>query len=285
MARHLIKSSWKRLLVATSVGVAVSAMVPAPAAAHHPTVLRIGGTGGALGGMHLLAKSFMRSHPNTRIIVVPSIGSGGGIKALAVGKIDLALSARKLKKSERAKGLVATPYARTPLIFATRHDSEVESVSLADVAGIYDGRKTSWSDGSRLRLVMHPAKESDNKLLYALSPEIKQAALTATKRSDLFVSRTDQENANALERTKGALGITTLGQITAEERNIKALAFNGMRGTVENLAKGTYRFSKTFYFVSRTVRPAALAEFLQFLRSPKGQGNSGIDQPRHRAHG
>ncbi|MGI9423282.1 MAG: substrate-binding domain-containing protein [Hyphomicrobiaceae bacterium] len=271
MNQAQVNTGKKWVAASAMVGLAALALVATPTSAHHPSVVKIGGTGGALGGLQLLAKSFMKSNPETRIVVLPSLGSGGGIKALAVGKIDLALSARKLKKTEQAKGIVATAYAKTPLIFATRHDSAISSVSQEDLAGIYAGKKSSWSDGSRLRLVMRPAKESDNKLLYNLSTEIKTAALSATKRSDLYVARTDQDNANAIERVRGSLGITTLGQITAEGRDIKPLAFNGVDGTIENLEKGAYPHSKTFYIVSKPEHTRAVAEFLQFVASPQGR--------------
>ena len=72
------------------------------------TELVIGGTGTALGGMQLLAKAFSEDHPEIKTVVLPSLGSGGGIKALGAGKIDLSLSARPLKDKESATGLTAT---------------------------------------------------------------------------------------------------------------------------------------------------------------------------------
>jgi phosphate transport system substrate-binding protein len=45
--------------------------------------LKIGGTGAALGTMRLLGDAIMRSRQTATIEVLPSLGSGGGIKALA----------------------------------------------------------------------------------------------------------------------------------------------------------------------------------------------------------
>lgn len=91
---------------------------------------RIGGTGSALGGMQLLADAFMQSHPGTEIAVLPSLGSGGGIKALRAGAIDIAVSSRPPKDTKRAPGMVDLEYARTPFVFATRADNPITSTTV-----------------------------------------------------------------------------------------------------------------------------------------------------------
>src|SRR4030042_4023517 len=86
-------------------------------------VLKIGGTGTSLGSMQLLAKAFEKSHPGIKVVVIlPSIGSSGGIKAVSKGSIDIGLSARPLKDEERNLGVLTTEYARTPFILVIRKD-------------------------------------------------------------------------------------------------------------------------------------------------------------------
>jgi phosphate transport system substrate-binding protein len=53
--------------------------------------IRIGGTGTARAAMKLLGQQFRKKHPDITIIVLPSLGSSGGIKALS-GKLDVTLS-------------------------------------------------------------------------------------------------------------------------------------------------------------------------------------------------
>lgn len=49
------------------------------------------GTGSALGAMRSLAQAFQASRPDVQVVIVPGLGSSGGIKAAAAGPGTLAL--------------------------------------------------------------------------------------------------------------------------------------------------------------------------------------------------
>ena len=88
-------------------------------------------------------RSAMRSPPHsptTTVKVLPSLGTGGGLAAVAAGAIDLAVAARALNDAERAKGLQCFAYAQTPMAFVTHPDVGVRGVTLAEVAAILAGR-------------------------------------------------------------------------------------------------------------------------------------------------
>ena len=69
------------------------------------TVVRVGGTGIALAAMQQVGASLTAAEPGIRVEVLPSMGTPGGIKALAEGAIDVAVVARALKPDEKAKGV------------------------------------------------------------------------------------------------------------------------------------------------------------------------------------
>ena len=75
-----------------------------------------------------------RRSPPATVKVLPSLGTGGGLAAVAAGAIDLALAARPLNDAERAKGLQRLAYARTPIAFVTHPDVGVRGITLAEVA-------------------------------------------------------------------------------------------------------------------------------------------------------
>lgn len=234
-------------------------------------MLRIGGTGTALGGMRLLASAFKEVRPDVRVIVLPSLGSGGGIKALAAGKIDMSVSARQLKQAERAKGLKASEYVRTPIVFATRYDNPAENLTLDDAAAMYSGEKESWPDGTQVRLILRPATETDIKLLRGMSKAMDKAVEAALQRDELHVAINDQDNATALEKVRGSLGIAALGQIKAEKRRVKPLALDGVQGTPANLKSSKYPFAKTLYLVLKPEPAPAVEAFVRFIKSPEGR--------------
>ena len=81
-----------------------------PGAVAAENVLKIGGTGSALGTMKLLAEAYEKSHPGIRVQILPSLSSTGGIKAAVEGAIDIGLSGRPLKEEERGKGAIQREY-------------------------------------------------------------------------------------------------------------------------------------------------------------------------------
>jgi phosphate transport system substrate-binding protein len=259
--------------IVTAIALMISALPCAtgPVVAEQAVTLRIGGTGAALGGMQLLANEFMKQHPDIHVDVLPSLGSGGGIKALAANKIGLALSSRPLEKAEEDQGLQASEYGHTPMVFATRYDNPVENITHDQMVALYAGEHQTWPNGVPVRLVMRPEQESDTDIIRAISPAMDKAVKIALHKKDVHTAIDDQDNAAALEKIPGSLGLIALAQITTEERRIKPLTFNGLSGTVEALHAGKYPYINTHYAIMKS-RPApeALA-FFRFISSPEGR--------------
>lgn len=239
-----------------------------PAFSHE--TIRIGGSGGALGTIKLLAADFERKRPGTTITVFPSMGSSGGIKAALDGAIDIALSARPANGEER--GVVAREYARTPLVFAVgKNNNSVSDFTISQLADIYAGKTTTWPDARRLRLVLRPASEYDNVLLKSMSGDMERALRDALSREGMIVEVTDQDSARAIEKVPGALGTITLGQIISEKRSMKALSVNGVKPRTKTLADGTYPYFKTYYFISKKDTRPVVREFIAYVYSAAGR--------------
>src|SRR3977135_1810531 len=71
--------------------------------------LSVVGTGDGIDLLRALGAAYTAAHPDTNVIVPPSIGSGGGIAAVGSGKEVLGRIARPLSDSQKEDGLVGTP--------------------------------------------------------------------------------------------------------------------------------------------------------------------------------
>jgi phosphate transport system substrate-binding protein len=232
----------------------------------------IGGTGCALGGMREVAGAFQKHHPGTAIKFIPSLGSGGGMKALLAGSLDLALSARPLTDQEKAAGADASPYARSPFVFAIAKSAKAYPVTLKQVASIYAGEQLAWPDGTPIRLVLRPESDTDTVLLKKMSPDMELAIRKALSREGMLVAITDQENADILSKVRGAFGGVALAQIVSEKRPLQPLPLDNVSPGLTALEQGTYPFSKTFYVVfARSRNNPAVRQFLAFLFAPEGR--------------
>lgn len=233
--------------------------------------IKIGGTGAALGTMQALADDYARRQPGVTFTVLPSMGSGGGIKALLAGAVQVGVSARPLAEAERQAGAVAQEYGRTPFVFATSSASKATGITLRSLVDIYAGLQEQWPDGSRIRLVMRPIGDSDSEAIKAISPAMRDAKSAAEQRKGLLFTTTDQETASALEKVPGSLGPAALALLLSEKRQLKALALDGVQPDAKSIADGSYPLFKTMYIVTGPHTPPAALAFVAYVQSAAGR--------------
>jgi phosphate transport system substrate-binding protein len=237
--------------------------------ADDPAVLRIGGTGMALATMGQIGDAFLDEDHAATVKVLSSLGTSGGLSAAAAGAIDLSLAARPLKDADRAKGLQAFAYARTPIAFVTHPATGVHAVTVADVADIFAVRKQTWPDGTPIRLIRRDPSDADWTMLRSLSLQMQEAAHIALERPGLLTAATDQDNADALERLPGSFGVMSIAQIQAEARGVVPLILDGTPPTVDAVLAGQYPLSRTLYVAWRDPPSPEIARFLAFLHSDR----------------
>ena len=261
--------SHKTVWIAPFLGIFLGLLPADVWAQDEQTVIRIGGTGGALGGMKELAAAYSRARPAVKIVFFPSLGSSGGIKAVLEGSLDIGVSARPLKEEEIRKGATAVAYAKTPLVFVTSHRAEKTDYSLQELAAIYNGTLKTWSDGSAIRIVMRPESESTTQDMMKISPEMAKAVRFAMTQKGMITAITDQDNLDTIENVPGAIGVATLSQVVSEKRSVQVLSVDGVVPTVETPADGAYVHQKTFYLVTTATPSARATSFIAFVQSPE----------------
>jgi phosphate transport system substrate-binding protein len=242
-----------------------------PAQALAKEIIKIGGTGCALGAMKLIADAFEQAYPQYAVRVLPSLDSSGGIMAVTEGAIDIGLSSRPLKDEERTKGIIIHEYGRTPFIFAANGRLNMRGLSTAELVEIYSGRRQSWDDGRRIRLVLRPRADSDNVILRKISADMDRAVEEALSRKGMLVGLTSQDSNILIERTPGAMGTTTLTEWIAEKRSFQPLSFNGIKPTVATLAEGRYPLVRPLYLILPPRQSGPVKHFVKFVSSRQGQ--------------
>ena len=262
---HSPAAPWRRALFAGA------ALVMTVAASAQTQELRIGGTGAGLGTMQVLAQAYVKTAPGTKLVVLPSMGSGGGIKAVLAGAIQIGLSSRPLSDAEAKAGAVAVEYGRTAFVFATAVANPVAGITTQNLADYYAGKVDTWPDGAKLRLVLRPIGDSDSESIKAISPAMREAKLAAEQRKGMVFAVSDQEAASAVEKIPGALGPSTLALLLSERRALKALALDGVVPSAQNVANGSYPLHKQMLIVTGPKSPPEAQAFVSFVRSAAGR--------------
>src|SRR6266508_1666260 len=259
----------RRFLTVSCLVVTVGLLSLLPVLSGAQTI-KIGGTGGASGTMQVLAEAFKKSHPEAKVIAVPGLGSGGGRKALLGGAIDIAVTSKAGKDTEKLDGAIAMLLGKTPFVFATSKKNTTVALTTQELVDIWNGKKITWADGSRLRLVLRPENDSDTEVLKRISAVMEQAVKNSLSREGMKITVTDGETADAIESIPGALGTSSLALIISEKRSLKALAINGIAPSAKTIADGSYPYFKSLYMLTGIKPSGPTEEFMAFLRSAAG---------------
>ncbi|MDH4190890.1 MAG: substrate-binding domain-containing protein [Betaproteobacteria bacterium] len=232
-------------------------------------LVRMGGSGAGAGIVRQLGDAFTTLHPTIRVVYAPNLGSGGGYRALSTGRLDISVGSR-LPKSGEGKGLKVERFARSPFVIVVQQRNAASAITIPVLEHYYRDPGATWPDGTRVRLVLRPADDSDTALLRAFSPGVSAALDQGLQRPGMLLGPSDTDAADLVERTPGALGTTTLGLILAERRALKALELDGKRPSPEAIAKGQYPHVKTLYLATSAATGAAARQFIAFMRSARG---------------
>jgi phosphate transport system substrate-binding protein len=235
------------------------------------TELRIGGTGSALGTMRLLGDAFTKQHADIKVIVLPSLGTSGAVKAVPKGQLDVGLSARPLTEDEAKLGAMSAEYARTPLVFAVATKLKVKSLTLAQMADIYSGKTVDWPEGALTRPVLRQAGDDTTRQVKLMSKEMDAGMTIAEQRQGLPFATTDQETADKTESIPGAIGVMTLSLILSEGRDLRALTLDGADPTAANGITGKYPHVKRCFLITKLEPSAEVKLFKAFMESPAGR--------------
>src|SRR4051812_34372224 len=168
--------------------------------------LAVVGTGDGIDLLRALGAAYMAEHPETNVIVPPSVGSGGGIAAVNSDKEVLARVARPLSDSEKDAGLVATPIFRLPSAFFVHPSSGVTKLTYQQLADVYAGKVMNWKDvgGADLRIRIVRREDQDSTLLVLRQSMPGWKDLVITEKSKTAV--TTQECSNTVKEVEGAIG-------------------------------------------------------------------------------
>ena len=214
-----------------------------------------------------LAEAFMSENPDVTI-TYDATGSGTGIECASNGTCDIGLASRDLSDSET--GLTAIPVALDGIAVIVNEECGVSDLSLEQVAAIFTGEVTNWSDVGGADLAISC---------------IGRERGSGTR--DGFESITGTDDACALEQeltstgavitavssSPNAIGYASLSSLNGQE-NVVTLTIDGVACTEQTILEGSYPIRRPFNFViaeSAELSPEAQA-FVDFATSPEAEG-------------
>ena len=175
-------------------------------------------------------------------------GSGSGIKAVSEGRCDIGLSSRNLKNEEKASGLIETVLAYDGIAMIVNPDNPIQNLSLKDIAGIYTGKITNWSQvGGKNEEIVVIGREAGSGTRDGFE------SITKTKNACKYRQELTSTGdvITTVAQNPNAIGYASAASIKA---SVKALTIDGVAVNEENIKNGSYTVQRPFVLVTKKDR-------------------------------
>ena len=233
---------------------AAPAATTAPAAAETPATTaaaKLSGTVATDGSTSMekvigaLGEAFMEANPDTTFTYNPT-GSGSGIQAVQEGRCDIGLSSRALKDAEKEAGLTETVLAYDGIAMIVNPANPVEDLSLEQIADIYTGKITNWSEvGGNDSQIVLIGREAGSGTRGGFE-EIVGVVDACQYRQELSSTG---DVITTVAQNPDAIGYASLAAV---KDTVKALKVAGVTPTEATVKDGTYTIQRPFVLATKT---------------------------------
>jgi phosphate transport system substrate-binding protein len=236
-----------------------------------PQTLTINGSTTVFPIIDAAAKAFMMSNPNVTVTVTET-DSGTGVKAAGSGMADIGMASRELKSSELSmySTLQSVAIARDGIVVVTHPGNPVNTLTMQQVAGIYDGTTTVWSavGGTDAGVVAYQ-RETGSGTRDFFDQVILDAGVPPTSVA--------QEQGNdgvkaAVVADVNGVGYLGFGYVDSTVQTTK-LTSAGVTFTpmTSNILDGTYPISRNLNLVTKGAPSGVAKTFIDYVLSSAGQ--------------
>ena len=192
-----------------------------------------------------LGEAFMEANPDTTFTYNPT-GSGSGIQAVQEGRCDIGLSSRALKDAEKEAGLTETVLAYDGIAMIVNPANPVEDLSLEQIADIYTGKITNWSEvGGNDSQIVLIGREAGSGTRGGFE-EIVGVVDACQYRQELSSTG---DVITTVAQNPDAIGYASLAAV---KDTVKALKVAGVTPTEATVKDGTYPIQRPFVLATKT---------------------------------
>ena len=190
-------------------------------------------------------------------------GSGAGIEAVLAGNVDIGLSSRALKPEEEEKGAVGHTVALDGVAIVVNPASGVEDLSVEQIAQIFKGEITNWSElGGEDAEIAVLGREDGSGTRSAFEEIVGVDG--ACKYTNEYSSTGDV--IGNVASNPNAIGYASL---SAVDETVKAVKVGGVECSEATIKDGSYEIQRPFLMVTlegAELSPAA-EDFLSYATS------------------
>ena len=252
------------LMITACGNLAATTVEPTPIAATQVT-LKISGSGSTTAILTAIKPAFEADTPGYKLEVLPGSGTGGGIKGIIDGILDVVAMARPPKDEETAQNVAYEELGQAGFAVITHPQVNVNNLSTDQIMAIFSGEVTNWAevDGPDLALILYVRDDADSTT-QALRSSIMAEKPFGANVVQVFTSQGDM--LTAVAGTPGSVGLATWPTALASGSEVQAVAVAG-------IAPGdpTYPMLGPLGIGYLADRQAEVQPLIDWLRSEKGR--------------
>lgn len=223
-------------------------------------------------------EAFVDLQPDAKVTYEAN-GSSTGIKALAKDTYLLAGSSRKLKDKEIEAGLVPTEIAKDGVALVVSPDVTLDNISLVDLAKIYAGEITNWSQIGGPDLDVNVINRDEASGTYDCFKSMVMVPYQGKKNvkfiEDAIVVSSNGDMVTKVITTPGSIAYSGFGYLDqAANGGAKSLSIDNVEPKEEYVLDTTYPISRSLYAVTKGEPEEGSFQkiFIDFILSNEGQG-------------
>lgn len=255
--------------VAGIIGILLITMLVAPALAADAKSITVSGSTTVLPIASKAAEAYMAAHPDADIKVSGG-GSGAGIQAITGKTVDIGMSSRELKDTEKAGSLKVIPVAKDGIAIIVNSENGVESLTLDQLKKIYSGDIKGWQDvGGKTGEIEIVGRDSASG-----TREFFKSAVLGSSDFTKFMLEKNSNGAvqQYVSQTPGSIGYVGMGF----EEGVKVVPIkmddgSFQKATTTSVKSKAYPLSRDLYMITNGEASGLAKDFINFIISPEGQ--------------
>ncbi|MFD0673466.1 phosphate ABC transporter substrate-binding protein [Cohnella sp. GCM10027633] len=220
-------------------------------------------------------QKFMDKHSGVSIQVQGG-GSGTGLTQVSEGQADIGNSdpfAEEKLDADKAAELVDHQVAVVAMAAVVNPDVAVDNLTKQQLVDIFTGKVTNWKDvggaDAKIQIINRPASSGTRATFekFALGEKTEDLQGSIQEDSSGTVKKLVGE-------TPGAIGYLALSYL---DDTVKAVKYEGVEATVDNVATGTYPIWAYEHMYTKGEPTGAVKAFLEFMLSDEVQNGDVVE--------
>lgn len=227
--------------------------------------VRVSGSGTCMPLLRILTDEYVDE--SVEFVYLPGLHSGGGIKGVVNGDLEVGSVSRDLTDDEIALGLRYTLLSRDGLVIATHSSVDIPGLTTEQVRGIYRGDYANWKElgGPDLPITILDRNEDESAKIILRQFVLGKDLRITPKAVNLYY---EPDMIDGLQSTVGAIGYFSLGYGLSQDVPVHYLKLDGVDPTVENIKNGSYKVVRPLGIVTAANADEALQKFVEWSSSP-----------------